>query len=121
MSERKLLFSVTAADCDWSYYVGPGDGGQKKQKTHSGVMVTHRASGAQARCHNGRSQAHNKKEAFRKMAETKEFKIWHKTEVARRTGELRKIEEDVEKAMKPQNIKTEFKRADGTWSENEEG
>lgn len=116
MSERKLLFSVTAHDCDWSYYVGPGDGGQKKQKTHSGVMVTHRASGAQARCHNGRSQAHNKKEAFRKMAETKEFKIWHRTEVARRTGELKKIEDDVEKSMNAKNLRTEVLDESGKWT-----
>jgi len=119
MSERKreLLFSVTAADCDWSYYMGPGDGGQKKQRTHSGVMCKHRDSGAQARCHNGRSQAHNKKEAFRKMAETKEFKAWHRIEVAKRTGELRQVEEKVEKAMDPKNIKTEAQNENGTWTE----
>ena len=36
MSEKKkeLLFSVTAADCDWSYTKGTGAGGQKKTKLH---------------------------------------------------------------------------------------
>jgi peptide chain release factor 2 len=116
---KQLLFSVTASDCDWSYYVGPGDGGQKKQKTHSGVICTHRASSAQARCHAGRSQWQNKKSAFVKMAETPEFKMWHRMEVARRTGELKKMEDAVEKAMDPKNLKVETLGEKG-WSKLED-
>ncbi|HWY35989.1 MAG TPA: peptide chain release factor-like protein, partial [Nitrosopumilaceae archaeon] len=111
------LFSITAKDCDWSYYVGPGDGGQKKQKTHSAVMCTHRASGAQGRCHDSRSQGQNKKNAFERMANTKEFKAWHKIEIARRTGETIKIEEEVRKAMNPENIRTEVKDENGKWTQ----
>lgn len=119
MSKRELLFSVTGNDCNWSYYVGPGNGGQKKNKTHSGVICTHIASGAQERCHDGRSQLQNKQSAFRKMCESDKFKAWHRIEVAKRTGEITKIEALVEKSMNPKNIKTEIQNENGTWSEDD--
>jgi protein subunit release factor B len=112
---KELLFSVTASDCDWSYYVGPGNGGQKKNKTHSGVICLHRASGAQARCHDGRSQSQNKQAAFRKMAETKEFKAWHRIEVAKHMGTHRDIEKAVDKAM--EQVRTEVQDENGRWME----
>jgi protein subunit release factor B len=114
---KQLLFSVTANDCDWSYYVGPGNGGQKKNKTHSGAMCTHKASGATARCHDGRSQLQNKQAAFRKMAETKEFKAWHRIEVAKHMGTYRDIEKSVDAEMK--KIRVEATDENGRWIEIE--
>lgn len=112
---KKLLFSVTAKDCDWSYYVGPGNGGQKKQKTKSGVMCTHRVSGAQARAHEDRMQLRNKEAAFKKMVETPTFKAWHKMEIARLSGEPtpEPIEDVVDRQMKEVNIETKNER--GEW------
>lgn len=72
--KKELLFSVTAADCDWSYTKGTGSGGQKKNKTSSAVHCTHRASRAHGYSEASRSQLDNKREAFVKMCNTKEFK-----------------------------------------------
>lgn len=111
---RELLFTVTAADCDWEYMRGTGPGGQKRNKTESKVRCTHRASGAVGESDQTRSQHMNKSIAFRKMAESREFKIWHKLECARRTGEKISIEESVDRAMADRNLKVEGK-SDGRW------
>jgi len=112
---KELLFSVTAADCDWSYYVGPGNGGQKKQKTKSGVICVHRASGASARAHEDRMQLANKQSAFMKMIETPRFKAWHKMEISRRMGDPPKKtpEEIVEEQMK--SVRVEVKNEMDEW------
>lgn len=54
------------------------------------------------------------------MAESKEFKTWHKMEVARRTGILKQIEEQVNRMMDPSNIKVEGKNEKGLWEEIED-
>ena len=53
---KKLLFSVTAADCRFDYYRGSGKGGQKRNKTSSAVRCTHIASGAVGASDDTRSQ-----------------------------------------------------------------
>jgi len=111
---KEVLFTVTAADCDWEYMRGTGPGGQKRNKTESKVRCIHRASGATGESDETRSQHSNKSSAFRKMAESKEFKVWHKIEVARRTGQLIDINEKVDKMMRDVNLKVEGK-VDGRW------
>lgn len=117
MSERKLIFSVTKDDCDWSYTRGTGAGGQKKNKTSSAVHCKHRASGAKGYSEASRSQLDNRRDAFVKMVETKEFKEWHRMETLRRTGMMadldRKIAEELSK------VKIEI-RIDGKWTEVQE-
>jgi len=49
------------------------------------------------------------------MIETKEFKNWHRIEVAKRLGELEEIEEKINEEMK--KIKIEVKSEDGKWVE----
>ena len=112
---KELLFSVGASDCEWSYTRGAGKGGQKKNKTSSAVHCTHRPSGAHGYSEASRSQLENKQEAFRKMAESKEFKAWWKIEVARKTGQLYEIEQEVERQMR--NVRVEGKDEDGKWVE----
>ena len=113
---KELLFSVTASDCDWQYIRGTGPGGQKRNKTESKVRCTHRASGAVGDSDLTRSQHENKKIAFRKMVESKEFRLWHKLETARRLGDKLTIEEKVDRAMIDKNLKIEGK-VDGKWAE----
>lgn len=112
--EKKLLFTVSAADCDWSYTRGRGAGGQKKNKTSSAVHCSHRPSGAHGYAEDSRSQYDNKRLAFVRMVETKEFKRWHAMEVSRRTGELQRIEENVQQEMR--RVKVEI-RQDDKWIE----
>ena len=114
--QKDLLFSVTAADCDWQYMKGTGPGGQKRNKTASKVRCVHRASGATGESDETRSQHANKSAAFKKMSETKEFKAWHKMEVARRMGTLTMIEDNVNKMMEDHNLRVEGK-VEGKWSE----
>ena len=113
-NEKKLLFSVTSNDCEWSYTKGTGSGGQKKNKTSSAVHCMHRPSGAHGYSEASRSQLDNKKEAFQKMANTEEFKNWHRLETNRRTGVQAEIERTVEQQMK--KVKVEI-REDGKWAE----
>jgi protein subunit release factor B len=110
---KELLFRVTAADCEWIYQRGSGNGGQKKNKTNSAVRCIHRASGAAGYAEDTRSQVQNKGIAFRRMAETEQFKGWHKLESMRRLGQLFDIEEKVDREMK--NIKVEGKDENGRW------
>ena len=113
----KLLFSVTKDDCEWSFTKGSGAGGQARNKTSNAVHCFHRPSGAHGYSESGRSQYTNRQDAFRKMAESKEFKKWHKLEVMRRLGTLTQIEDEVERQMR--NVKIEY-RIDGKWQETNE-
>lgn len=114
---KDLLFSVTASDCEWSYTRGTGKGGQKKNKTSSAVHCMHRPSGAHGYSEASRSQRENKEDAFKKMAESSDFKKWMRLEIARRTGQLLEIEETVNREMN--RIKVEIKDEQGRWTEIE--
>lgn len=116
---KELLFSITAADCEFDYSVGTGKGGQKRNKTASKARCTHRPSGAVGVSDETRSQHQNKVLAFKKMAESAEFKRWHKTECARRCGDLNAIQEEVDRAMRDRNLKVEGK-LNGKWTAIEE-
>lgn len=113
--KKELLFSVTAKDCEWSYTKGTGAGGQKRNKTSSAVHCTHRPSGAHGYSEASRSQHDNKREAFVKMAESKEFQKWNRMEAMRRMGVLDEINHKVDQEML-YNTKIEI-RIDGVWTE----
>ena len=108
MSEKQLLFSLTAKDFEFQTFCTGGPGGQHKNAKRNGVRCIHTASGARAEHRDGRDQFRNKQEAFRKCAESKELQAWIRVEAMRRLGKLKEIEEAVDKAMKPENIKIEF-------------
>lgn len=117
MADRKLLFSVTLDDCRVDTFRAGGKGGQHQNKTETGVRITHIASGAVGECRDHRSQHANKREAFRRMAESDKFRAWHKREVSRRLGRESEIEAEVDRAIKPQNIRVEGKDDNGRWTE----
>lgn len=112
---KELLFSITAKDCDFDYYVGSGKGGQKRNKTANCVRCTHRDSGAVGKSENGRSQRKNKEAAFKTMALSDRFKAWHRIETSRKTGQRAEIYKNVDREMK--HIKVESKNAEGKWAE----
>jgi peptide chain release factor 1 len=115
---RKPLFSVTASDCEWSYTRGTGKGGQKKNKTNSAVHCMHRPSGAHGYSEASRSQAENRRDAFVKMAESKQFREWNRLELMRRLGMIDAIDRQIEYEL-AHNIKLEIK-IDGRWTEVKE-
>lgn len=118
---RELLFSVTSKDCEWDYVRGSGAGGQKRNKTSSAVRCRHKPSGAIGYAEDTRSQSKNKQLAFKRMAESDEFKRWNKIEASRKSGELTEMRERIEKeTSNPKLTKVEGKDYKGRWVDIEQ-
>jgi len=111
---KELLFSVTIKDCDIQTFTCGGKGGSGKDTSNNGVRLVHRDSGARGEARDSRNQLQNKRAAFRRLVESAQFKSWHRTETARRLGQLRDIDKNVDKAMLPQNLKVEI-NTEGGW------
>lgn len=103
---RKLLFSVTIHDCEVSTMTAGGPGGQHQNRSQTAIRIVHEPSGARGESREYKSQHANKKAAFKRMANSKEFQTWIRREAARREGE-KSIEEKVEEMLKPENIRLE--------------
>jgi hypothetical protein len=102
--EKSLLVSLTAADFDFQTFCTGGPGGQHKNAKQNGVRCIHRASGARAEHRDGRDQFRNRQAAFTKCCQTDQFLAWHRTEVLRRLGTLKQIEQTVDEMMLPHNL-----------------
>lgn len=109
---REKILSVTLADCNVQTFRAGGPGGQKQNKTESGVRIIHRASGARGESREQRSQNQNKKIAFRRMVETKTFQAWLKMKL----GKEDHLRAEVERSMYPNKIKVEV-RENNQWVE----
>jgi protein subunit release factor B len=115
VDNKQLLFSVTIHDCKVQTFRSGGPGGQHQNKTESGVRIIHEPSGARGESREERSQLQNKKIAFRRMAQTPQFKWWVEQERRRLEGEM-SIEEAVAESMTPDKIKVEVQK-NGLWVE----
>lgn len=104
---KQLLFSITKNDLEIQTFCTGGNGGQHRNAKQNGVRIIHPASGARAEHRDGRDQAKNKKEAFKKLCDSPQFKAWHRMEVARRLGWFADIEKRVEEMMRDKNLKVE--------------
>lgn len=116
MSERERITIVSKKDLDISFFIGSGHGGQKKQKTSSGVQIIHRESGAIGRASDTRSQDQNKHAAFERMTKHPKFRFW----LARKLYEIRQqetLEETIEKETASEFLKFEVKNENGQWTE----
>ena len=113
---RKLLFSVSAKDFEIQTFTCGGKGGSGKDTSNNGVRLIHPPSGARAEARDSRNQNRNKQAAFLRLLETKEWKLWHKLEVAKQLGYVQKAEDAVAVAMDPQNLKIEVQTKEG-WKE----
>lgn len=114
MSNKRPLFSVTKKDFEIQTFRCGGHGGQKVNKTSSGVRIIHRESGAVGESTTERSQHQNKKLAFQRLVKTGKFKVW----LNRKMFELNNketLEQVVEREMSPENLKIECKDEDGKW------
>lgn len=105
--KKELLFSVTRKDLVVTTFRAGGKGGQHQNKTDSAVRIVHPASGARGESRSERSQTQNKKIAFRRLVESKTFKLWIRVESAARLQGYRDAEAKVKKMMRPENIKVE--------------
>ena len=113
---KQKLFSVTINDCIVECLASTGgNGGQRKNRRHTAVRITHEPSGAVGFSKDHAHQQPNRELAWRRMAETKQFQVWCRRMAAELiTGES--IDEAVEREMQPNNIKTEVRNADGKWA-----
>jgi len=104
--KKKLVFSVTAKDLRIDTFRAGGKGGQNQNKVNSGVRITHDASGAVGESREHRDQLHNKRAAFQRMTETKEFKSWIDLQSEIIRGNIKYEEADekgefIEKTLEP--------------------
>jgi protein subunit release factor B len=107
---------VGPKDITWTYICGSGKGGSARNKVHSGAMCFHGESGAQGRATDSRSLEDNKHQAFKRMTTHPKFKFW----LARRLHEIESgetLEKEMERAMRPENLKIEVKNEQGQWIE----
>lgn len=109
---RIPVLSVTAADVEWQFFRSGGAGGQHQNKTSSGARCIHHPSGARGESREERSQLQNKKTAFRRMSESKEFAAW----IRRQAGEDVLMATQVERELWPDRTKTEVFE-NGEWVE----
>lgn len=114
MSERELILRVTAKDFTRKDIRGSGPGGQHRNKTSTGVRLTHRASGAIGEATDNRSQTVNRTEAFKRCIATPAFKAWLRTAIAEASGRP-PIAQRVDEAMTAENIITQVLDDNDRW------
>lgn len=107
-STRRKILSVTMADCDLQTFSVGGAGGQRRDHCNTGVRIVHRASGARGEGRESRSQAQNKKAAWRRMAEDPKFQLWLRIALGK------EMVRESEHQLRDHDVKTEVRR-DGQW------
>lgn len=113
--EKDLILSLTKKDFVIRTFRVSGNGGQKVNKTSSGVEIIHPASGAVGRCTDTRSQHKNKHIALKRLTETASFKSWLYS-VTRGLKTPREIEEQVKLELSDPDITiTEIRESKDTW------
>lgn len=113
---RELLFSITKDDFEFQVFRAGGKGGQKQNKTSSGVRLIHKKSGAIGESRSERSQSQNKKLAFKRLIDSNVFQIWLKKEISIISDGYDKVQQKIDKDMDSSNLKIEYKK-DGKWVE----
>lgn len=101
--DRALVLSVTLADCEVQTFRSGGKGGQNQNKRDTGVRVIHHPSGARGEGRDERSQMQNKRQAFRRMAESSVFRAW----VRRQAGDDVRMIAAVERELWPDRLRVE--------------
>lgn len=113
--ERKPLFTTTIKDCEIQTFRSGGKGGQNQNKVESGVRIIHHPSGARGESREERSQLQNKRNAFRRMGESRQFKSWARNMALKMKGQ-KTIEDRVNEQMAPENIRIET-QVEGKWKQ----
>lgn len=105
---------MTIHDCEVQTFRSGGKGGQNQNKRDTGVRVIHHPSGARGESREERSQLQNKRSAFLRMIQSKEFQLWLRIE----TGRIAVIEDAF--TLPEHEVKTEIRQG-GKWVEALDG
>ena len=89
LNERMRKLSLSETEIEESYFKAAGPGGQKTNKTLTGVTLLHRPSGVRVRCQRERSQGINRFIARRLLVEELEARCHGKTRHAVKAETLR--------------------------------
>lgn len=115
MSEgRELVLSVTIHDCEVQTFRAGGKGGQNANKVSAGVRVIHHPSGARGECRETRDQLENKRRAFLRMAESKQFQAWLAVASGRMKSDEQLKREVAIELDDPARVRVEVRR-NGKW------
>lgn len=110
MARQKIL-SVSIHDCRVDTFRSGGAGGQNQNKRDTGARITHAPSGAVGESREERSQLQNKRTAFTRMARSEKFRLWVKLQACNALL----VDEAVERAMRPPNLRVEMRDERGRW------
>ena len=105
---RDLIYSLRKKDFIVQPFKGSGAGGQHRNKNSTAIRIIHLESGAKGESQELKSQHQNKKLAFERLVESKEFQIWHKRKIAESLLDKEKLQKKVDDWMKPDNMKVEY-------------
>lgn len=111
---KKLLFSVTRKDLEVTFYSGHGPGGTNRNKHQNCVRIKHPDSGALVTAQECRERPANIKAAMQRLVEHPKFKLWW----SKKCWEIEKgetVDQAVEEAMDPANLRVESRSKDGKW------
>jgi len=110
------LFTLTKKDFEMQTFRSGGKGGQHQNKIESGVRLIHRASGAVGESRSDKSQHRNKGLALQRLAVSGKFKAWV-NRIAYEITSGKTIEQRVEEAIQPKNLRVEIQDENGNWKE----
>ena len=89
LNGRMRQLRLVEGEIEESYFKASGPGGQKTNKTGSGVNLLHRPTGIRVRCQRERSQGINRFLARRLLVEELEARVHGKTRHEVKAGQLR--------------------------------
>lgn len=118
MRKREELFRIKWEDLTKQYFRAGGKGGQKQNKTSSGVRLIHEPSGARGEARDTASRARNEMLALERLRDDPRLRTWAMGVLYRiRYGVT--IDEAVDEAMRDTNLRVEVRGDDGKWQESE--
>lgn len=111
---RKPLFTTSIKDCEIQTFRSGGKGGQNQNKVESGVRIIHHPSGARGESREHRDQLHNKRAAFKRMGESRQFKSWARNMALKMRGQ-KTLDDRVDELMSEENLLIET-QVEGKWT-----